>query len=371
MSCGGTYFGVGFTGACGCGCGGFGGCLYNVNVPASTDSTLLFNNINLTGVGVLDSATAPNINFRGVVSGSPELTVALDAGNHTIVLTLDVAAITAAIPQATTAQAGIGETATDAEALAKASITVFITPSNFAAMASTTTFAGLVELATNAEALAGASTTLAITPDDLAYVLANSSLTTTFADAVARAAAVPDFAGQFAAQLDTLVPYLGRGAVAGAWNQILSLSVANENNATIPDTSIDTSFGGTFAFQSNDGTGNVQFNGINVAFNAPGNPIECNRDVHFSNNTVDFDGTVISVLGASATFRLLATDGAGEAIFQQITNFLSTNNVQTGWAVTNPSVTRTLDVAAATLADVRAVLGTLINDLKAVLLPAT
>lgn len=62
---------------------------------------------------------------------------------------------------------------------------------------------------------------------------------------------------------------------------------------------------------------------------------------------------------------------SAEVAIKPINEFISTANTQTGWSVTNPSPTRTLDVAAADLATTRAVLGTLINDLKAVLLPAT
>lgn len=366
MSCGGTYFGVGFTGACGCGCGGFGGCIYNVNVPENTDSTLLFNNINLTGVGVLDSATAPNINFRGVASGSPQLTVALDAGNHTIVLTLDVAAITAAIPQATTAQAGIGETATDAEALAKASVTVFVTPSNFAAMAATTTFAGLVELATNAEALAGASTTLAVTPDDLAYVLANSGLTTTFADAVARAAAVPAFVGQFGYQVDTLTPYSGDGLAAGNWLPIAQLGTSQ--NLVAFTTTFDLTAGASWVYSSGDSTGIVSFSGVTANVeNLATLSIEALSNLNFA----AFSKIKAAGVTVPASSVLLTSANAGELTSALQTTFLSSANTQTGWAVTNPVVNRSLDVSAATLGDVREVLGTLINDIKALKVPAT
>lgn len=52
-------------------------------------------------------------------------------------------------------------------------------------------------------------------------------------------------------------------------------------------------------------------------------------------------------------------------LFAQIQDVVNNNaSLQTGYAVTNPSTSRTLDVSAATLAQVRAVLGTLIDDLK-------
>lgn len=70
--------------------------------------------------------------------------------------------------QATTTVAGILETSTDAEALAKSSILVAVTPSNFAAMASSETFAGLAEIATQAEVDAGTDDLRYITPLKLA-----------------------------------------------------------------------------------------------------------------------------------------------------------------------------------------------------------
>lgn len=54
-----------------------------------------------------------------------------------------------------------------------------------------------------------------------------------------------------------------------------------------------------------------------------------------------------------------------------IANVISTENTQTGWTITNPVTNRSLDVSAATLGDVREVLGTLIADLKAIKLPAS
>lgn len=72
--------------------------------------------------------------------------------------------------QATTTVAGIGETATNAEAVAKSSTTVFLTPSNLATgnFQASTTFEGLIELATQAEVDASSDTTRAVTPATLA-----------------------------------------------------------------------------------------------------------------------------------------------------------------------------------------------------------
>jgi hypothetical protein len=72
--------------------------------------------------------------------------------------------------QATTSLPGVLETATDAEAIAKASSLAALTPSNLAALGGSATFAGLLELATDAEAQAGTDTARPITPANLQAV---------------------------------------------------------------------------------------------------------------------------------------------------------------------------------------------------------
>lgn len=78
--------------------------------------------------------------------------------------------------QATTTTAGIGETATDAEAIAKSSTTTFLTPSNLATgnFQASTTFEGLIELATQAEVDAKTDTTRAVTPATLGAFASSS-----------------------------------------------------------------------------------------------------------------------------------------------------------------------------------------------------
>lgn len=146
-------------------------------------------NVNLSGIGVLDGFSNPNGNFRGVVAGNSMVTVTLDALNHTIVITPQAAAIAGALPAATTTQVGVLETATDGEALAKSATDKIVTPSNFAAMGASTSFAGFIEIATLAEVQAGTATNLAVVPDTLADMnflsLANGVTTTLAAAATA------------------------------------------------------------------------------------------------------------------------------------------------------------------------------------------
>lgn len=86
----------------------------------------------------------------------------------------EVVGVSLPVVPATTVVQGIVELATNAEAIAKASTTTVLTPSNLTALGATDTFAGLVELATDAEAIAGISTTVAITPANLTAALATA-----------------------------------------------------------------------------------------------------------------------------------------------------------------------------------------------------
>ncbi len=98
-----------------------------------------FENANIVGIGFFDNEADYLVQFRGLVSNSAALTLTLNATDNTIEIDFDDAALVADIPDATTTQRGILETATNAEALAKAAADKIVTPSNFAAMASTTT----------------------------------------------------------------------------------------------------------------------------------------------------------------------------------------------------------------------------------------
>ncbi len=354
-----------FCSSCGWAWGGCGctnpSCNYIVVNQSGDGSTGLLNavNANIAGIGVLDAVDAQTAYFRGIESASAAvLSVALNATNHTIVLTLNVNALAAALPQATTTQAGVGETATDAEAQAKASTTVFVTPSNFAAMGSSTTFAGLTEYATDAEAIAGVSTTLALTPANLAAAIAaNYGTTVTFADQVARNAAVPAFIGQFGAEVDTQAGYIGSALVAGSWNPLITGGVFTDIG-TGTTTTVGMGPGSTFSF-SGDPTDTVEMRGVALSL-IIGGYLEMDNSAGFSFSNVITNNAFISNNGF----------GVGAAVL--INTVLTTQNIDTGWTgFTNSAVRKTGDCNTITLAQLAQVVDTLINDLKSVLLPAT
>lgn len=326
--------------------------------PTTESVEYTFENQNLSGVGVFNNVTNYLVGFRGIVSESVALTVALDAPNNVIVLDFDDSQLIAAIPDATTTQRGILETATDAEAIAKALNNKIVTPSNFAAMGSTTSFAGLVELATNAETITGTSTTLATTP---AGVAAATSLyrTVTFADAVTRAATIPSFAGQFAVQLDTDQGYISYGTGAGQWYGLFTLdttsfisgaTVLNINGSTLLFT------GGSFNI---DGTTTNTWSGSTSIDNAVWT---------FTNfATIDYaSSTILKIAGVSipASSVLLTGATAGEPSSTLISNFLSTANSSGGWTnFTNSLVRKTCDCNTVTLPELAQIVDTLIQTL--------
>lgn len=346
-------------GSCGCGVR----CNYIVNIEGD-GPTYVFSNQNTLGVGTFDNTTGLNVGFRGVASANAMITVGLDAANKAILLTLDAAAVAAAFPAATTTTPGILETATDAEAIAKAATDKIVTPSNLAALPASTTFAGFVELATNAETQAGASSTLAVTPAGLASVTTAIKQTTNWADSVARAALAPFFEGQFGYQLDSNQAYVGTTTGIGAWNNLFTFGVTN----VIPSTS-STTFNFDVGSLITTNAGN--FNYISSGFDYNG----CSIEIH-TNSTLRVTGSIFDLAGVefqiggspTAANTLIATSASpGDLTDLNISGFLSNFNRDTGWTVANLVANRTLDCAAATLGDVRNILGTLIS----ILLPVT
>lgn len=331
--------------------------------PTTESVEYLFENANLAGIGVFDNETDNLVQFRGIVSNSASLTVTFNATDNTIVFDFDDNALVADIPDATTTQRGILETATNAEALAKAAADKIITPSNLAALGSTTTFAGFVELATDAETIAGISATLAVTPAGLAAFAATNMLTT-WPDAATRAGATPTFDGQIGTQLDTNVVWVANGTGAGDFDVPLLIGGANTLTAL---TSFTTAFQVLFT-----GAGSVS---IETAFGASGVTTLTGSTVQIGNGAgefLNFESPTFQISGGTITDSLLGADNTGLAVGYSIVSFLSLMNPQTGYTpVANPATIRTFDTATVTLQQLAQAFGTLIEDLKAVKLPQT
>jgi len=342
---------------CSCGLGCQSGCGCRVIVLPNNPVVLYgAENINLIGVGVYDGQDGNTFQFRGIASANSSIIVTLDAGNNAVLLTLDVTQIIDDLPQATTTQRGVGETATDAEAIAKASLTVFLTPSNLAALIASTTLAGLVELATDAETIAGVSTTLAVTPAGLASLVDTLEQTRVFADAAARAGAIPDFIGQFGGQQDLGSGWVAYGTNAGEWNPILTLNTSNDSTSV--QTSVEFT-NGTFVFDGGT-TGFLIFTDLRMTM-----PL---------GTFVDWTGATWKNGGVTvpADSVMITNAVAGTPSSALRSTFLSSFATQTGYtAISNPATIRTFDSATVTLQQLAQAWGTLVEDLKAILLPAT
>lgn len=343
--------------------------------PTTESVEYTFENANLVGIGVFDNEADYLVQFRGLVSNSAALTLTLDATDNTIEFDFDDAALVADIPTADTTTRGIAETATNAEALAKAATDKILTPSNLAALGSSTTFAGLVELATDAETIAGVSTTLAVTPAGLAAAGALYG-TTTFADAVARMASGGAFVGQFGSQQDTNTAWLAFDTGANGWLQIAShgsnFDVNNGGNVTWTVGSAE------WILDGDGGTGTVRFqNFANTIFDSA---TEFTDEVTVLGDTVlgdgagsvlNFENPTFQFNGAVVADAVVCTDGSGNPNPLFIAQFLSDVNVQSGYTTfANPATLRTCDTATVTLPQLAQLVGTLIEDLKALQLPS-
>lgn len=364
---------------CGSGCQSGCGCRVIVLPDNPVDGYAMVN-INTLGIGVYDSTEGTTFQMRGIYSDSASLIVTLDAANAAIKLTFDVSSIVVDIPDATTTQRGVLETATDAEAIAKAANNKIVTPSNFAAMASSATFAGLVELATDAETQAGVSTTLAVTPAGLASVTATFQGTRTFADGVARVAAVPDFDGQFGFQLDADTAWAASGTGAGDFDlALLTLNTTNNQLDSATTINLNTQ---TFTLALGDFTvfdTTTVFDDGSVTI---GNAFATDFDFG-ANTNLKIGGVQVPAQS------VLTTSLAGTPSSLLLNQFLSDQNIQLGWGVPSGTLARTTFATYAgqnisnppTEAEVQAIddalvivsrrLAALITDVLARLLPTT
>lgn len=354
---------------CGCNNGSCGcGCAYIVNLPDNPTDIYSAANLNTGGIGVFDSESSFQFGFRGVNSANAMMTVTLDAANKNVLLTLDASAIAAAFPAATTAQVGILETATDAEALAEVAANKILVPSNLAALGATLTFAGLVERATQAEVTAGTDAVRYVAPDTLGVLLATKKQTATWADAVARAALAPTFAGQFGVQLDTDQGYVSYGVAAGQWYPLMTFNA----NAIVPNGSTNGLQMGTATLDVADGA--FSFTNSTISGDGVAITLISNSSLQVSGGIFDLDSSEFRIGGAATSANTVICTGAvaGDLTDRLLSTFISTANVQTGYTnFTNPAVLRTCDTTTVTTAQLAQIVGTLINDLKAVLLPAT
>lgn len=326
-------------------------------------------NGNLNGVGVLDSNTASLGTFRGVNGDGQYISTTLDAANLSITVALIAAAIPAAIPQATETVAGKGEVATQAETNAGVSDTTFVTPLKLQTRQATTVLTGLLRLATVGEAAAAVNNTAAITPFGVGLQIDNVKQTQTFANAAARAAAVPDFNGQVGVQTDTEIVYTSTGTLAGNWQS--SFIQANTTTTFTAETKMYAE--ATSNFILGTGTTDLLILTLNNAY------MDGTWHVNAA-ATLNVDATASLNFATTGLFKinnasvpadsLLATSAtAGRMSSYAISTFLSEENQQ-AWDVPTGTIDRTtFNTATVTLPELAERVYAILDDLFNVRLP--
>lgn len=338
-----------------------------VQLPDTDPVAYTFENANLMGVGVLHAVDGTLVQFRGIVSTSPALNVTLDSPNAVINIDFDGSLLIAEIPTASETERGIAEVATQAETNAGIVDNVIVTPAKLAGRTATETRTGILEIATQAEVTTGTDDTRAVTPLKLATFAAGQLTTRTFADGVARGGATPAYDGQMGVQLDINVPFVANGTGVGDFDVPVLIDGANTLSAAM--TIANAGFNITHT-----GAGAVVFdNAGGVSFTIADARLLANTQLgNGSGEFVNFEGAILQINGGTVTDSLLGTDNTGFAVDYSISLFLSQYNTQTGYTTfSNPATIRTCDTATVTLQQLAQLVGTLINDLKARLLPTT
>lgn len=316
-----------------CGCNSTPCCCSGSIAPAicctpSTESVeYTFENQNLIGIGVFNGEADNLVGFRGIASDTLALTVTLDADNNAIIISFNDELLIDDIPDADETTRGILEVATQAETNAGAVDNKIITPLKLATMQATETQTGVLQIATQAEVTTGTNDATAVSPLKLATFAGTQFTTRTFADAVARAAAVPAFNGQLGVQLDNDSIIVSTGTVAGTFTNNIVIGGTLTVTGNISATGSLAEFGSiTSADATFDSGALAVTSGVGVLVTAP----------------LSFEtGTEFQIGGAPATNSVIIGRTLGAADALPIADFLSTENVQTGWGTPSGTLART------------------------------
>lgn len=318
-------------------------------------------NGNLNGVGVLSSNSASLGIFRGIVGDGTYISTALDAGNLSITVSLIPGAIPAAIPQATETVSGKGEVATQAETNAGVSDIAFVTPLKLGARVASMTQTGLIEIATQPETFTGTDNTRAITPLRLSEALGLLLVQQVWANAAARAAAVPDYTGQVGVQFDTNQVYTATGLAAGNWQQ----SYLQPNSLTTLTADTEVSLAGNAWIFSDGAVEQIRMDSGTMAFDGD-ITILSGANLNFATTTTLSINSVtvpaLSLLGTSGTLGRLTS-------YPQA-SFLGSHSL-VAWAIPTGTQDRTtFDTATVTLPELAERFLALLDDLNNLSIPS-
>lgn len=343
-------------------------------LPGTESVVYTAENVNAIGIGVLNGTTGTNFEFRGIASDTLALTVTLDVANNAIIISFNDELLIDDIPTATEAIRGIAEVATQGETNAGALDDKIVTPLKLFSMLATETQRGILEIATQAEVTTGTNDTNAITSLKLATFAGTQKVTRTFADAVARAAAVPNFDGQLGIQIDTNALIMSTGTVAGTFTPNIVIGGTLTINGDISTSGSIATFQTINSTEVNFDSGSFNVvSGVGILTAAP----------------ISFEtGTIFQLNGSPVPDSVIVGGALGAAGAKLINEFLSTDNVQAGWGTPSGTLARTTFASYAgqtisnppTQAEVQALddavvivsrrLAALVTDILAVNLPA-
>lgn len=235
---------------------------------------------------------------------------------------------------------------------------------------------------------------------DLSIISANIKSTVVFDNAADRASTVPNFEGQFGYQLNTGVPYVAYSTTVGEFKPA-SIFVPGSSTTLSPfnGTELDLVDKSVLVFSS-AGTGGWNYEDCFITFNNVSQEWTgaCNVLFYDNSNFIVLNTGKITINGAGlldiagsgvlnfdpnseihlsnvivpASSVLITSTTAGEASSKPLTEFISTFQTQTGWGAPTGTATRTaFDTASVTLPQLAERVKALIDDLKAVRLPAT
>jgi len=305
-----------------------------------------FQNIGTAGYGPFASVSDGLVGFYSI-EGSEFIDVTFDAVHNAIQISLDEAAFAGGIPQATELAIGGAKLATQVLADGSTDDLTIVTPKKLAARTATTGRSGVAALATQLQVNAGTDNTTIVTPLTLATLIYGGVPTGTV------------MLG------DTTQSILGQ--TIWDFDQTLEIKISGNSFATFDVDSGTTFQNGSVTFLSDiTSSGGANFSNA-VEFSGSGT-------VQFdSGTTIDFrTGTVIQVASVAipANSVFITSGTAGHLSSALINTFISSANTQTGWSVSGTSTNRTL-TNASSATDVLNALATLVQDLKAIKLPAT